>query len=912
MRTLHPRNDRQPVRRWLRGRAAARAVGLQDCGTALPARIDGHYWAQRADAFERCVAAREPFGLVVDASHQSIPNDVYAWTGRLFLSHPIYRGVHGGRYVFACVAAVHGRVWAVSESSDETSWSDCAGEQWIDMETGSAHSAFPFHESSRVPFRFEFGLVACTAHLPFEAIDPAAATKAFESPLSPGQAECWLAVFFGPHASWQGAPAVRIEVPDVVMLTDLVIRSGVNVALHAASSVNARIVLGEHQIRVEAGGRLEMVGLTIADSVASSALVVHGTVKATRCAFVRCTAAMTMIFSGFFDALVPDGVRASTVAAGGAIFVAHSGLMELTDSAVLNCTVTGGNAGGAAGPVEAVGGGIFVFSTGELTVVRSEFWHNMCLGGLLGGFGGALHLHLEANAGIRDSAFRENAARGGDRVSGAGALFLMVNSRMTVERTEVCDNVVSTGGDSTSGGAFFLYSGAQLLLSSSLVCRNVAEAKGTSTASGGAGFVYTGAANLTAVDSQFLENVARGGLYAFGGVLRLMSDSDATFVRTTLARNSAFGSMAEAMGGALKLDKVSRVRIEDSEVRQNSVSGTYPSGGGIYSEADTLELLNVTLSFNRATVVHGLGFGGALYVKGPGARLTNCRLLNNVAESLQGSYAALGGGVFADNAVSLLLAGSVLRLNTAGGIGSAQPTASAKAGRHITFSGGTILLDRCDADDDAAEGADRAASLKTQPAAWFAADSRLVLHNSTFRSADSGQLLVKVASAQLEVVVRGCSVTNLPIESFDGSRPLGIVNSTFEPPPAGSLKTVQAPSCGAVVAGERVCDERARCDSFATGGVVCACVGAGLRYKAGVPKDGRRCEQDAKLSSVLESESVFVAVTKPGVQTGHLRLVTRAVAASGQLDDRPEWECIQILGDQAVRVSSPPGLRRRE
>jgi hypothetical protein len=135
---------------------------------------------------------------------------------------------------------------------------------------------------------------------------------------------------------------------------------------------------------------------------------------------------------------------------------------------------------------------------------------------------------------------------------------------------------------------------------------------------------------------------------------------------------------------------------------------------------------------------------------------------------------------------------------------------------------------------------------------------------------------VKVASAQLEVVVRGCSVTNLPIESLDGSRPLGIVNSTFEPPLAGSLKTVQAPSCGAVVAGERVCDERARCDSIATGGVVCACVGAGLRYKAGVPEDGRRCEQDAKLSSVLESESVFVAVTKPGVQTGHLRLVSRA------------------------------------
>jgi hypothetical protein len=84
------------------------------------------------------------------------------------------------------------------------------------------------------------------------------------------------------------------------------------------------------------------------------------------------------------------------------------------------------------------------------------------------------------------------------------------------------------------------------------------------------------------------------------------------------------------------------------------------------------------------------------------------------------------------------------------------------------------------------------------------------------------------------------------------------------------------------LAGERLCDERANCRAAPTGGVQCDCERAGLRFKPGAPEDGRRCEQDASMRAVLESESVSIYVAKPGNLTN--RTLTLIVEARGEAE----------------------------
>jgi hypothetical protein len=73
------------------------------------------------------------------------------------------------------------------------------------------------------------------------------------------------------------------------------------------------------------------------------------------------------------------------------------------------------------------------------------------------------------------------------------------------------------------------------------------------------------------------------------------------------------------------------------------------------------------------------------------------------------------------------------------------------------------------------------------------------------------------------------------------------VNTSLLPPLNGSvLQTLQPDGngrCGARIAGETVCDPRARCEPARSGGVECACEGNGLFVKRGVRPDGHACEQ---------------------------------------------------------------------
>jgi hypothetical protein len=130
-----------------------------------------------------------------------------------------------------------------------------------------------------------------------------------------------------------------------------------------------------------------------------------------------------------------------------------------------------------------------------------------------------------------------------------------------------------------------------------------------------------------------------------------------------------------------------------------------------------------------------------------------------------------------------------------------------------------------------------------------------------------------------EALLRGCVVLDLAISTSVAANAIGVVNSTFDPPLDDSVQAIgtrNQATCAVPIAGQpNLCDPRANCVNLPSGGVQCECVGA-VRYKTGVPEDGRQCEQDAKLSSMLESDVLPIDVRKPGSYGRLLRLSVRA------------------------------------
>ncbi len=116
---------------------------------------------------------------------------------------------------------------------------------------------------------------------------------------------------------------------------------------------------------------------------------------------------------------------------------------------------------------------------------------------------------------------------------------------------------------------------------------------------------------------------------------------------------------------------------------------------------------------------------------------------------------------------------------------------------------------------------------------------------------------------------------------------LAIVNSTLAPPLADALQIAMMQRLSTPpffcaeeqIADHPMCDKRANCDPVASGGVQCSCVGKGLRAKAGTPDNGQQCEQDFSMHATLESESVAIAIAKPGSLAN--RTLTLIVEARG-------------------------------
>jgi hypothetical protein len=441
--------------------------------------------------------------------------------------------------------------------------------------------------------------------------------------------------------------------------------------------------------------------------------------------------------------------------------------------------------------------------------------------------------------------------------SSCGAVCVQ-QAQLSVVDCKVHRNVAS-GGDRAHGGAFYFAPGSEVLIKHSDVSSNVA--------SGGALLSHGGG-----IFSDIRDT----------GELRIES--------TVLSQNCATSSAARAAGGGL-YSMSGSATVMDSDLTGNVASGQTTYGGAVYSMGTTL-VIRTNISKNRISSVgvDGEAFGGGMFNGGTMLRLVDSHLFENVASIESPAFKVSAGAVYNARGARVILDGCRLRSNAAGGRGYFEGTAysyndDSRAAYEALKAAHVFTAGRAEVIRTAIVETERNIELIEYAArTWIVVEGgTLYLGASNFSAAtesDALPWLLASSTADAEVLVRQCSVRNLKLQS---AAKVGVVNSEFEPPLNGSVfASFGQGECARVVANQKMCDPRAPCELRQTAGGVpnglqCACVGPGLRSKPGVPEDGRQCEQDASLRAVLESESVAIAISKPGSLTNRtLTLISEA------------------------------------
>ncbi len=247
-----------------------------------------------------------------------------------------------------------------------------------------------------------------------------------------------------------------------------------------------------------------------------------------------------------------------------------------------NLIIEGGNAqddgsfGAAAGTSTAQGGGI-LDDGGNVTLSNVVVQSNLATAGNdFAGQGGGIYAQNGALT-INNSVIQSNLARGGDGTRGVA------------------------GSDANGGGVAFVLTsgtGAQLSITNTTVANNRAQ--------GGSGD------NATSTNGG---NAWGGGVYTFGEGTLLQAAVTSVISGSTLSGNSANGGLGDTgadlgdgSGGGAAL--IGSNTVVNSTIANNSVTGSFAAGGGVYFERGASgQLTNVTVAGNQANLTQTLGSG---------------------------------------------------------------------------------------------------------------------------------------------------------------------------------------------------------------------------------------------------------------------------------------------------------------
>ncbi|MBQ3388334.1 MAG: hypothetical protein IJG60_03890, partial [Thermoguttaceae bacterium] len=210
------------------------------------------------------------------------------------------------------------------------------------------------------------------------------------------------------------------------------------------------------------------------------------------------------------------------------------------------------------------------------------------------------------------------------------------------------------GNSSNRGGGIYNHNGA-LILADSTVSNNRAS-------NGGGIFSETG--DLVMTNSIIADNLADGG-YGTGGGGIYKESGTLTITDGTVSNNQA------NIGGGI-FSETGGLAITNSVITDNFTDGSY-GGGGIYKGSGTLTLTGSTVSNNRASN------GGGIFSEADDLVIINSVIADNFARGISG-----GGGIYKESG-TLDITGSTISGNTA-----SDHSGATGGGIHNTF--GTLTL----------------------------------------------------------------------------------------------------------------------------------------------------------------------------------------------------------------------------
>jgi len=356
------------------------------------------------------------------------------------------------------------------------------------------------------------------------------------------------------------------------------------------------------------------------------------------------------------NTIISNAGSSGIEAQGGGIYINSSGPVTLTRNRIHNNEALS-NAGGNSWTAR--GGGVYAGGdAGGVVVMKfNQIYNNIAapLSPHQGNGGGVYLYNLVIPSGLYGNEIHDNVAGFND--SGAGGGVYLKNSVTLMEDNAIFNNAASWSGNLGTGGGLFV-DGGQLRLADNTITDNHAVAftgpPNTDTVGLGGGVYVTHTTAFSASGNTLTGNTSAGD----GGGMYVISSANISLASEDFSHNFAAGD-----GGAMYA-----VTSSLTLAGLNVYSNTAESGGGLYLKNGSNTMLSNTLfSQNLATNAGGGMFifggsaltltqnlwlsntalyGGGLYVQtASGVTVRNSAFIRNVADGVAGAYCLFNKGV---------------------------------------------------------------------------------------------------------------------------------------------------------------------------------------------------------------------------------------------------------------------------
>ena len=461
----------------------------------------------QARVARQAMGSAAPIGMSVGAELGA--TDLFVSTGERVHNSFVYRGVHGGEWLYRC-AQDDLELWSLSRSDDREAWSRCEGRLWVELETAQARTHATDPSAGAGGVLFGVGMERCRRVLATEATRAAvlqapraeddAGPLSFADGASALEVACTLLWMLGRYGSRQSGRTsygsrqsgrTTLELPSHVgaieLIGDIVVHNGEDVRL-AGAQQGTEVHVGGRQLRIDRGGALELDHLVLTASIGSSAVSASGVLAISNCTLSDAVAGATVILR-FMESLVPAGSLAQPPVHGVAFLSTGGALLYWYSSSA----VTASNVR-------------FQNNTARPTGVLHD-GRSTAGGGAIGGIGGDLELEAVTVEGC--------AAIGG--FTGLGGAVLGMFTRLRISSSTFRANKVvpyrspsvdATLGFGTFGGALYSLR-SEVTIDSSVFENNAAV-------NGGAIYAAEGS-SISLIASILHGNAARDGTMCAGG-----------------------------------------------------------------------------------------------------------------------------------------------------------------------------------------------------------------------------------------------------------------------------------------------------------------------------------------------------------------------------------------------------------